>query len=324
MTDIKKTRISHSAWSRYLTCAHSYDLHYNKRLRPEKISSNLVFGSAIDNALLDRFLGHGEDPVEVFKADFTYEKNKDVYFEPKDYQPEIFTQEQLDHLKDKDISFIQWANFRVKGRYLIDAFVENIVPRINKVIDVQRETTGRPGFIDLIADIDDHGEVLLDLKTARRAYNTDQAEQSTQLALYAKDQGFKKVGFLVLVKTLSLGKVCSKCGFDGSGRQFKTCSNEINGSRCHGKWDIEVKPPKWQIIIQDVNELLQQNVIDSMTQVETAIEKKIFPKNLNNCGAIYGKICPYFRYCHHNDELGLTIHESSSNVKEKKQTKEKK
>jgi PD-(D/E)XK nuclease superfamily len=44
-------KLSHSAKSKYLQCGHSYRLHYIDKLRPVTLSSNLVFGSAIDNAL---------------------------------------------------------------------------------------------------------------------------------------------------------------------------------------------------------------------------------------------------------------------------------
>jgi len=320
MTGVKK--ISHSAWLKYNTCPYMYDLHYNKRLRPDEMSSNLVFGSAVDNALLDQHLLYGKDPLEVFKADFTYEKHKDVYFEPKDYQPELFTQDQLDKLKGKDIQYMMWANFRIKGRLLIEAFMTQIKPHITKTIAVQKETNDRPGFIDCIVELDGYdGPILADLKTARRPYKYDQTDHSTQLALYAADQGIDKIAFLVLCKTVKIDKVCSKCGYDGSGRKFKTCNNEINGSRCFGKWDMEAKAPEAQILVADVNTILQKNVQDSISQVETAIEAKQFHKNLNNCGAIYGKPCPYFQHCHKNDDTGLTVVESSVKLNKPKEIK---
>jgi len=315
MTGIKK--ISHSAWGKYNTCPYMYDLHYNKRLRPDETSSNLVFGSAVDNALLDQYLLHGKDALDVFKADFTYEKHKETYFEPKDYQPELFTPEQMDKLRDKDMQYIMWANFRIKGRLLIEAFINEVVPEITKVVAIQKETNNRPGFIDAILELRGYdGPILCDLKTSRRPYKDNQADTSTQLHGYAADQGIDKIAFIVLSKTIKIDKVCSKCGFDGSKRKFKTCNNEIHGSRCHGKWDMQPQPADVQIIVTDVNPKLQKNVEESMSQVESAIEKKQFHKNLNNCGAIYGAPCKYFNYCHKNDDTGLSyVPERNANGK---------
>lgn len=308
-------KISHSAYVKYLTCPYMYKLHYVDRLRPDEKSSNLVFGSAIDNAI-NELLENNKDPLEVFKADFTYEKNVDTYFEPKDYQPEIFTEDQLENLKDKQLQYIMWANFRVKGRMLIEAFQKDILPHIKKVVAVQKETNDRPGFIDAILELDGYdGPILCDLKTARRPYKYDQTDNSTQLSLYAADQGIDRIAFLVLCKTIKIDKTCSKCGFDGSGRKFKTCNNNVDGERCYGKWIMEPKPPETQILVSDVNTILQQNVQDSISQCEAAVSKKQFHKNLNNCGAIYGKPCPYFNHCYKNDNAGLTIVESTSKLK---------
>ncbi len=44
-------KLSHSSKNKYLQCGHSYKLHYIDKLRPVSLSSALVFGSAMDQAL---------------------------------------------------------------------------------------------------------------------------------------------------------------------------------------------------------------------------------------------------------------------------------
>ena len=44
-------KLSHSASEKYLTCPQQYKLHYIDRIRPDKLGSALLFGSALDEAL---------------------------------------------------------------------------------------------------------------------------------------------------------------------------------------------------------------------------------------------------------------------------------
>ena len=216
-----------------------YKLHYVDRLRPTGTTSALLFGVAMDEAL-NALLLKTADPIKTFQDNFTYEMCKDIRWFDADYDTEILTQEQLDKLKGKSESYVTWACMRVKGRMLIEQYIEQILPLIEEVHHVQLETT-RPGFIDAIVSIRGHGMVLLDHKTSSRFYKRDSVKSSGQLALYARQVGLSKAGFCVLSKQINKNKVktCKKCGYKTQ-TAHRTCNSVIDGTRCHGDFDIQV------------------------------------------------------------------------------------
>lgn len=299
-------KISHSAWQKYLTCPRMYKLHYNDRLRPEGTTSALLFGTAMDEALNAMLLKTG-DPLDVFKKNFEYIHFQGCTFDDRDFDSEIFTKEQYKQVEQESADYKAWACLRIKGRLLLEAYQREILPRISKVLSVQKEIEGRPGVLDAIVEIDSE-VVLLDHKTSAYFYKHESVPSSTQLALYAGNTNIKKIGFAVLVKQINKNKVktCKKCSNRLEFSQHKTCPKIIDGARCHGEFNIEVSPQGVvQLIINDVDPNLIKIVDESISQVETAIEKEIFPMNLSACGKIYGKPCQYINFCWKNDKSGL-------------------
>lgn len=67
-------KLSHSAKSKYLQCGHSYKLHYIDKLRPVSISSALIFGSAIDEAINCLLLSGRENPAALRMACLEFDK----------------------------------------------------------------------------------------------------------------------------------------------------------------------------------------------------------------------------------------------------------
>jgi hypothetical protein len=67
-------RLSNSAKDTYIFCPKKYDLHYNKRLRPDSLASSLFFGSALDDAFGVLLLGK--------KKDLTPEEEKESKRDP--------------------------------------------------------------------------------------------------------------------------------------------------------------------------------------------------------------------------------------------------
>lgn len=300
-------KISYSAWKKYHTCPAYYDFHYHKRLRPIGTSSALVFGSAIDEAL-NQLLLHKKDPIEVFKEEFSIEKMQGVVFDPRDFDKEIFTTEQLEKISGKDPDYQSWASLRIKGRMLLNAYIEQVHPLIKEVYYVQKEIEGRPGQLDAMLNIEGFGKVLVDHKTAARPYRSDAVVGDTQLALYAAHEGVTQAGFVVLLKEIQKNrvKICRKCGFNGSYTRHKTCPQVENGNRCHGTWDETIRPEaSIQIIIDDIPDINKKLITESIDDTEKLIKAGHFPKNLSACGKIYGKPCPYINKCWKNDESML-------------------
>lgn len=298
------SRISHSAWAKYLTCPQMYKLHYVDRLRPTGTSSALLFGIAIDEGLNALLLGTG-DPLKVFRDNFP-EFDKTVSLHQNDIDLNVLDGSQQEALVGKSDYFKAWACLRVKGRLLLEAYREVFWPKVEEVISVQKNLEGRPGVIDAVIKHREHGIVLIDHKTASRPYTKDAISRSTQLSLYAGNQKIQKAGFVVLLKTIPKAKICTSCGADGSGTRYKTCASTTDGVRCNGAWDYRVdKKRAVQVLIADVPKGNQQLFESSICDVEKAIGSSIFPRNLNACNWIYGSPCPYIDYCWKGKTNGL-------------------
>lgn len=212
-----------------------------------------------------------------------------------------------------------WHSMKNKAKYMIDGYREKILPRIKKVHEVQHEIKADngagddlTGFIDLIAEIDDHGVVILDNKTSARDYEWDSAMKSPQLALYlhmvGEQYNTRKVGFIVTKKNLAKNKVktCSKCGNDGSKSRAKTCDAIINDDRCHGEWTETTSPEaEFQVIVQDMPKRFEELAIEAIDDVTKAVNLGVFPRNLSSCFDTYGGKCPFLSLCHKGKMDGL-------------------
>lgn len=290
-------KISHSAWKTYLDCPKKYDYHYNEKDRPNETSSALQFGLAIDEALNSLLLGKAE-PLGVFQKHFTFESLENASFGKKDLQLDVFTDEQIESIKTESIEYQTWACLRVKGRMLIEEYMNQVYPLIEEVHSIQEKLDDRPGVLDAIVTLKGYGKVLIDHKTSSEFYLKNAIETDTQLALYASSTGMDKVGFVVLNKNISFIKTCTKCGKDSTGTQYRTCPANINEGRCHGSLNKEPDRSRMiQIIVGNSPKINQKLINESINEVQRAIEAKIYPRNLKNCQKMYGKPCPYLEKC---------------------------
>lgn len=306
---MSKGYLSYSAWKKYHMCPRLYKLHYIDRLRKPGTSSPLIFGSAVDGAMNELYTKDKVDPVAVFRDNFKWEDCKEVEWDGKDFDPDLFTTEGLAKVEGKSWEYKCWASMRIKGRLLIDKHMEEIHPLITKVYSVQYSLKDRPGFLDLICEIKGiKGKVVLDFKTSARPYFKEQLTESTQLALYAHHVGVDNVGFAVFVKQIGKdrNKICQKCGFDGSGRSHKTCFKEVKGKRCNGVWDETVRlVPKLQLFVDKVDSVLGANVEKSIVETEKLIETGHFPCNYESCNWQFGRKCVYKKLCFEGSKEGL-------------------
>ena len=293
------SKISQSAYKKYTTCPKMYDYHYNQKLRPKGTSSSLLFGSAMDEALNALLLGTG-DPQQVFKDNFTEEMCEGIEYHKNDLDEKVFSPQQTMELRGRTMEFKTFASLRVKGRLLIEAYIEEIYPLIGEVHAVQRELKGRRGFIDVIADLEGHGKVLIDHKTSSRPYKSDAVTGDIQLILYCQEENLSKAGFIVLNKQMKYDKTCKKCG-KSNYSSHRTCNEHKNGVRCHGSFKFEAKA-LIQLIVDDVPKADKDMVAKSFEQVEQSISDGVFPMNLQSCRSYFGKDCPYLNKCLTNNE----------------------
>jgi len=304
-----KKKISFSAWKKYHDCPQLYKYHYIDRLRPESIGSPLVFGTAIDEALNQLLTGH-KDPVAVFQDNFKYEDMQNVVWDSQDLDMDLFTDEQAAQLQGKPFEYMAWASMRIKGRVLIEEYERRILPLITKVIHVQKEIEGNPGFLDAVVEmLGFDGPVLLDHKTSKMPYKDEDADLSPQLAFYASREKIDNVAFVVMVKTIKKikRKKCRRCSHEVVGGGYKTCNAKVKGKRCGGPWDIDVTvKPEIQLIGTQATPERKQMVEDSIAETQKMIDAGHFPRNLAGCKWMYGKPCPYINTCWKNDHTGLT------------------
>lgn len=259
MTD----KISYSAWNKWLTCPHMYWEHYINKNRPKGNSSASLFGSCIDDVLNAYLLDSSIDPVQMFRKLFTKEYFGDCLLYKDDYEEHIFNEKQLEYIKGKSDRYKAWASLRIKGRILLEKYVELVLPHIESTESTQLSLQERRGFVDAIMNIKGHGRVLIDHKTSKRPYKFSQTKDSTQLALYARELGIDKIGYIVMIKKI-----------------YKTN-----------------RYPQIQMFIDDVDKHVGEITHKSISDTEELIKTGIFPRNLSACGKIYGKPCIYHDKC---------------------------
>lgn len=235
-------RISHSAVRLYSQCGKRYDLHYNKKLRPNVISGALLFGSAIDAALNDLLINKDiEKAKTVFLKAFEWQtingvqtnlpKATNIVYAKTDYDSDLVgdinsiyeplskkkQESGFDSLTQEEktlYSNANWNSMCEKGLIMIDTYAREILPQINKVLAVQKNIALKNdagdeiiAYVDLIVEWKDGKRYILDNKTSTRDYDPDSASKSQQLLLYhhiCKDE-YKidgGIGFIVLYKQI--------------------------------------------------------------------------------------------------------------------------
>lgn len=339
-------RLSHSSYGKYVTCPRSFKYHYIDKIRPTSNPSHLIFGSAVDKGLNALVMESGS-PLEACESELRKLVVDDVEFARADYDPELIDETTKAELKsqcdkiagmslDLDslvptlldrprntlskkqlqvLALCCTTSLKAKAALMLDAYKRIVMPNIKRVVSSQefinwKDQHGNEftGVLDLIVDLEGHGELPADNKTASRPYEQDAVSKSTQLAIYSKITGKTKAAFFVMDKTIKKNriKVCTVCGYNGSGGRHKTCANEIEGKRCDGEWKETIQPEaNIQIIVGDVPEKLQEITIEALSETSQAIKCGVFPRNLNACDNQYGRPCPYREYCWRGDKTGL-------------------
>lgn len=235
----------------------------------------------------------------------------------------------LEHKQDKGFdnllpeerkfyNFMNWLSLYKKAQLMLKAYREQIIPRIKKVLAIQRQVDlegeagdSIVGFIDFICEWEDGSIVVFDNKTSAREYAYDAVSKSPQLTLYvhAVENEFKtrKAGFIVMKKAIkkNTSKKCQTCKFDGEDSRAKTCTKETKGKRCGGTWTEVIKPEAdIQVLVGSIPEQLETVVMENFVEVNAAITAKSFPRNLNACESNYGP-CVYYSLCHRNSTKDL-------------------
>jgi hypothetical protein len=245
------------------------------------------------------------------------------------------------NLSNNDKMFLNhtnWICMSKKGVLMIDAFVKWFDENVIEVLATQKKTELESdddsviGFIDLVCRVKGFDKpVILDVKTSARPYEQDSVVKSVQLGGYVfaikhEFEDTNLAGYIVLQKNIkkNKSKICSVCGYDGSGGTHSTCPNEkvvgiiASGKnkgldkkeRCKGEWDIKINPEcVVQYIVDTVPELLQDRVIENYEPIAKGIEAEIFPRNFGSC-IKWGVVkCAFYDICHSDSMEGIVIKE---------------
>lgn len=299
-------QLSYSAAQRYLTSPRSYYLHYIVKLRPKELSSALFFGNAIDlalNALLTQKMENQPINIPACKRVFLdawtigevngkkveLSQPGCIKFSKADLDESLFDSDDNTDLEFRDPS---WVSLKKKAFLIIDAYVEQVLPRIREVKFVQREIKMNNdsgdtfiGIVDFCAVFEDGRTIIFDNKTSSIKYAEDATANSEQLATYYEavqdELKVDGVGYVVIPKKI---------------RKRKLPLVPI---------EIQVGP---------VSEALIQNTFRMYDDVLTGIRIGDFPCSRHDpdgcCSAPWG--CSYKRFCESNgkDLNGLVVHES--------------
>ena len=224
------------------------------------------------------------------------------------------------------LNVLNWYSMRSKGRLMLDAYVRDIVPQIEKVVSIQQRVdltspcgTKMIGYIDGVVRFKgDTEDTILDNKTSASPYDDDKVSFSPQLATYGYVLDLNKAAFGVMLKNIKLNRVktCKACGNVGEGRH-KTCDAMVSRGgtgagdpnrkeRCNGEWDEVVAPEaQTQLIKGEIIKATQEMVIDNMADVLDGIKGGVFPRNLNACQNMFGNPCSYLNLCWKNKSDNL-------------------
>lgn len=352
-------KLSHSAASKYQQCGQAYKFHYIDKIRPKVTGASLVFGGAIDEALNSILTGKDDykevflakfTNSTINKIDRYIPTYLEIVYSSTDFDADLITDEDrafigeksgqphvdeaiaqirakrnksgLNSLTDKEklvFNLANWCSLKQKGLLMLEAYKKKVLPKIKKVLSVQKKVVlGNAdgdeiiGYVDLVAEVEDHGVVILDNKTSAMDYEEDSVIISPQLSLYThileEEYNTRKAGYIVMKKAIAKNKtkVCRSCGYDGSEGRHATCSNTIDGKRCGGEYEIKIKPEVFiQFIVDEIPEQTEEIVLENYDVINDGIKKGIFHRNFNSCQNWYGGYCPYMNLCYRGDAKGL-------------------
>lgn len=235
------------------------------------------------------------------------------------------------------LNYANWLCLQKKGRLLLTAYYNEILPQIKDVLAVQMNVelddgAGNilNGVIDAVVRLHDDRIIVLDNKTSSQEYAEDSVAGSEQLATYyailnifnedpehAWKHNVDGAGYAVMSKKLikDVTKVCKSCGHTATGAH-KKCDNIIDISmtgpgtgkdvRCNGEWNKTVKfDVKTQFITGNISEEYATGVLENASTVKACIELGLFPKNFSACQSMFGSPCPYILKCHSGSNKGL-------------------
>lgn len=279
MTNLK---LSYSGSNAYKHCPRLYKLHYVDKIRGLKVRSFLPFGGAIDKTLnyILESIRDGktyENWENVFKEAWSTTEIAGQQFDTSNCGYIEFLESDTDETWLSEEELMMSANMRAylslqrKGLTMIQTYIKEFVPKLDKVLEVQMETklesqdgTKLVGIVDFVAKLKDIEEpILFDNKTASQKYPKNAVLKSEQLSSYCYASGLKKAGFVVITKKFPKGD-----------------------------------KPVIQILIDNIDPAVEESTIEYLTNTAHNIKCGNFQPNFGSaCNSYFGSKCPYYNLC---------------------------
>jgi hypothetical protein len=309
-----KTKLSNSAVDKYNECSLCYRLHYLEGIRTIKTGSPLIFGGIIDKALNELLLTKDLNKAkDLFIKNWQKIDQSTIKYNKSDIDQELLDFYQI--INDRK----EWCTLLNKAMLFLQAYNDEVLPKIKKVIAVQEPITIKnsegdeiTGFLDLIVEWEDGKTYLMDNKTSSVQYSETAAKDNQQLPLYyyaTKDKyKLDGIGYIVLSKKINKNKI-RKCKLCASLNNFshKTCINIIYGRRCKGEFEITINPTvDIQYIFNQVEESDIDRVIETFDHVNYCISNEIFATEHNPIRGKFG-FCPYKEYYEGSPDFYISV-----------------
>lgn len=265
-------QLSHSAKNKYLNCPMSYYMHYILKLREEKTSSALVFGTTLEAGLDSLLNGKTlDEAIKAFELAWEAPEVNGVVVDGRTTKLINFSKAD----SKEELADTPWECMREKGKLLITAYQKEVIPEIKDVISLQQKIEIENnhgdkiiGYSDIIMENLEGKRLLMDNKTSAKAYAKDAVtvgDKAKQLALYwealQEEFSLDGVGFYVLEK------------------------------------GIRKKDPYTRVhtMIGVPTEEVIQETFDEFEHVLYNLRMGIFPSNTPDCNQFYGK-CVCHKY----------------------------
>lgn len=313
---MKNNKLSFTKLSMFNECGLKYRYHYIDYLRPNSIRSALIFGKAIDLALNELLLHRNiNEAIAIFYREFsrTEVNGEGIYVPTSNLVKYSKADLDKDLIKESYQDSEQWESLYQKGLLIIEAYAKKVLPRIKKVISIQKEVSLQnsdgdeiTAKLDFVAEWDDGKTYLLDNKTTSVEYKQEDVKKSLQLGLYhyieKENTKLDGVGFIVINKNIRKIRHCKKCNFLQDGTH-KKCNNMFGTQRCNGDWNVTFDVDI-DFVFDRITEQEEEIVLESFDKANHGIMNKQFDANKSSCFSKFGK-CVYYDKCHKGSDEGL-------------------
>lgn len=187
----------------------------------------------------------------------------------------------------KAYNFLCWLSLARKAQYIFEAYKNEVLPLIKRVIAIQKEIAlvnddqdTVTGFIDLQTEMMDGSIRILDNKTTSdfKYYKEDSVRISGQLSLYCFSENVGKAGYIAILKDI----------------------------KADGRKKGSLPTVKIKIRLDDIDPTFQEQTLQKFNITNKNIKLGVFEKLKDESLCVaYGRKCPYSDFCWRNSIAGL-------------------